>query len=64
VLALTVHRLSPGDQDVGNAAAEVTVLVTVAEKVPIAEARTEILKAIAVLRGRVEAARLAAPCRF
>ena len=44
------RRLSPGDHFVGNAAAEITVLRQVADKVPMADARTEILKAIAVLR--------------
>lgn len=53
VLQLAVRRLSPGDHYVGDAAAEITALRQVAEKVPIAEARTEILKAIGVLRGRV-----------
>jgi hypothetical protein len=50
---VATRRLSPGDHYVGDAAAEITVLRQVAEKVPIAEARTEILKAIAVLRDRV-----------
>jgi hypothetical protein len=53
VLQMTARRLSAGDHYVGDAAAEVTVLRQVAEKVPIADARTEILKAIAVLRDRV-----------
>ena len=53
VLQMAARRLSPGDHYVGDAAAEITVLRQVAEKVPIAEARTEILKAIAVLRDRV-----------
>ena len=44
--------LSPGDHYAGNAAAEITVLRDVASKVPVADARTEILKAIAVLRDR------------
>jgi hypothetical protein len=42
-----------GDTYVGDAAAEITVLRQVAEKVPITDARTEILKAIAALRDRV-----------
>jgi hypothetical protein len=53
VLQMATRRLSAGDHYVGDAAAEITVLRQVAEKVPIAEARTEILKAIAVLRDRV-----------
>jgi len=53
VLQLAARRLSPGDHYVGDAAAEITVLRQVAEKVPIADARTGILKAIAVLRDRV-----------
>jgi hypothetical protein len=52
VLGLAVRRLSPGDHFVGDAAAEITVLRHVANKVPIADARTEILKAIAILRDR------------
>jgi hypothetical protein len=50
---VAAHRLSQGDHYVGDAAAEITVLRQVAEKTPIAEARTEILKAVAVLRDRV-----------
>jgi hypothetical protein len=50
VLGLAVRRLSPGDHFVGDAAAEITVLSHAAERVPIAAARTEILKAVAVLR--------------
>jgi 3-deoxy-D-manno-octulosonate 8-phosphate phosphatase KdsC-like HAD superfamily phosphatase len=53
VLQMAARRLSPGDHYAGDAAAEITVLRQVAEKVPIADARTEILKAIAVLRDRV-----------
>src|SRR5580693_3758934 len=49
VLQMAARRLSAGDHYVGDAAAEITVLRQVAEKVPIADARTEILKAIAVL---------------
>jgi hypothetical protein len=52
VLQLAVRRLSPGDHFVGNAAAEITVLRQIADKVSIADARTEILKAVAVLRDR------------
>ncbi len=48
-----MRQLSPGDCYVGDAAAEITVLRQVAEKVLIADARTEILKAIALLRDRV-----------
>jgi hypothetical protein len=53
VLQMAARRLCAGDHYVGDAAAEITVLRQVAEKVPIADARTEILKAIAVLRDRV-----------
>jgi 3-deoxy-D-manno-octulosonate 8-phosphate phosphatase KdsC-like HAD superfamily phosphatase len=53
VLQMAARRLSPGDHYVGDAAAEITVLRQVAEKVPIADARAEVLKAIAVLRDRV-----------
>jgi hypothetical protein len=50
MVAIFFHRrLSPGDHFVGNAAAEITVLRQVADKVPMADARIEILKAIAVL---------------
>lgn len=52
VLRLTIRRLSPGDHFVGDAAAEITVLRQAAETVPIAYARTEILKAVAVLRDK------------
>lgn len=52
VLLLAVRRLSPGDNYVGDAAAEITVLRHAADKSPVADARTEILKAIAVLRDR------------
>lgn len=55
VLKLAVRRLSPGDHFVGDAAAEITVPLQVAEKVPCARARTEILKAVAVLRDRAGA---------
>ena len=49
---MVVRRLSPGDHSIGDAAAEITVLRQVAEKMPIAQARTEILKAFAVLRDK------------
>ena len=55
VLHLAVRRLSPGDNFVGDAAAEITVLRQLADKLPIAEARTEVLKAVAVLRDRASA---------
>lgn len=50
VLRLAIRRLSPGDHFVGDAAAEITVLRHAAEQMPVADARTEILKAVAVLR--------------
>jgi hypothetical protein len=53
VLEMAARRLSAGDHYVGDAAAEITVLCQVAEKVPLTDARTEIQKAIAVLRDRV-----------
>jgi len=52
VLELAIRRLSPGDHFVGDAAAEITVLSQAADQMPIADARTEILKAVAVLRDR------------
>jgi hypothetical protein len=52
VLRLAIRRLSPGDHFVGHAAAEITVLRQAAEQVPIADAKAEILKAVAVLRDR------------
>jgi hypothetical protein len=52
VLQLAVQRLSPGDHFVGDAAAEIAVLRDLAGKVPVAAARTEILKAVAVLRDK------------
>jgi hypothetical protein len=52
VLRLAIRRLSPGDHFVGDAAAEVTVLRHAADQLSIADARTEILKAVAVLRDR------------
>jgi hypothetical protein len=53
ILDLAIRRLSPGDHFVGDAAAEIAVLRQAAERVLIADARTEILKAVAVLRDRV-----------
>ena len=52
VLELAVRRLSPGDHFLGDAAAEITVLRDLADKVLVSHARTEILKAVAVLRDR------------
>jgi hypothetical protein len=52
ILRLAISRLSPGDHFVGNAAAEITVLRHAADHMPVADARTEILKAVAVLRDR------------
>jgi hypothetical protein len=52
ILQMAARRLSPGDHFVGDAAAEITVLHQIAEKLPFVDARTEILKAIAVLRDR------------
>lgn len=52
VLRLAIRRLSPGDHFVGDAAAEITVLRHAADQMPVAEARTEIRKAVAVLRDR------------
>jgi hypothetical protein len=52
VLRLAIRRLSPGDHFVGDAAAEMTVLHHAADQMPVADARTEILKAVAVLRDR------------
>jgi len=52
IIDLAICRLSPGDHFVGDAAAEITVLRQVAERVSIADARTEILKAVAVSRDR------------
>lgn len=52
VLRLAIRRLSPGDHFVGDAAAEITVLRHAADQMPVADARTEILKAVAVLRDR------------
>ena len=58
VFQLVVRCLSRGDHFIGDAAAEITVLRRVADKVPMADARTEILKAVAVLRDRAGALRL------
>jgi hypothetical protein len=52
VLRLAIRRLSPSDNYVGDAAAEITVLCHAADQMPVADARTEILKAVAVLRDR------------
>jgi limonene-1,2-epoxide hydrolase len=52
ILELAIRRLSPGDHFVGDAAAEITVLREAAERVPSADAPTEILKAVAVLRDK------------
>jgi hypothetical protein len=52
VLELAIRRLLPGDCFVGDAAPEITVLRQAAERVPLAEARAEVLKAVAVLRDR------------
>ena len=52
VFELTVRLFSPGDDFVGDAAAEITVLRQAADLMPIADARTEILKAVAALRDR------------
>jgi hypothetical protein len=54
LLELTAWRLSLGDHYVREAAAEITVLREVAEKLPLADARTAILEAIAVMSDRVE----------
>jgi hypothetical protein len=51
-LLVAARRLSQGDHLIGNAAAEITVLCKIAEKVPVAAARTEILKAVALLRDK------------
>lgn len=50
VLWLAIRRLSPDDLFSGDTAAEITVLHDIADKVPVADARTEILKSVAVLR--------------
>jgi hypothetical protein len=51
VLRLAMRRLSPGDFYAGDAAAEITVLRDAAGRV-VGEARTDILKAVAILTGR------------
>jgi len=53
VLRLAICRLSPGDNFVGDAAAEITVLRHAADQMLVADARTEMLKAVAVLRDRI-----------
>jgi hypothetical protein len=54
VLRLSIRRLSPGDFYAGDAAAEITLLRDIGNKVA-AEARTDVLKAVAILtdRGRL-----------
>ena len=47
-----MRRLSPGDHFVGDAAAEITVLRDLADKVLVSHARPELLKAVSVLRDR------------
>jgi hypothetical protein len=51
VLRVAMRRLSPGDFYAGDAAAEITVLRAAAGKV-VGEPRTDILKAVAVLRDK------------
>ena len=51
-LSLAVARLSKGDQLIDNVPAEVTSLTDVSNQITEPEARTEIRKAIAVLRDR------------
>jgi hypothetical protein len=51
VLRLAMRRLSPGDFYAGDAAAEITLLRDVAGKV-VGEARTDVLKAVAILAHR------------
>jgi hypothetical protein len=51
VLRLAMRRLSPGDVYAGDAAAEITLLRDIASKV-VGQARTDILKAVAVLHDR------------
>jgi hypothetical protein len=51
VLELAIRRLSPGDFYAGDAAAEITLLRDIAGKVT-GEARTDILKAVAILTDR------------
>jgi hypothetical protein len=52
VLELVARRLSPDDHYVGTAVAEITVLRDIAGNVT-GEARTDILKAVAILTDRV-----------
>lgn len=54
LLDVATRRRSPGGHYVGNAAADIIALRQVAEMLPFVDARMEILKAIAVLRARVE----------
>jgi hypothetical protein len=50
---MCLARLGPGDQKQSNfVPAEITLLRDIANKVPLATARTEILKAVAVLRDK------------
>jgi hypothetical protein len=51
VLRLAMRRLSPGDFYAGDAAAEITLLRDIANKI-IGEARTDVLKAVAILTDR------------
>jgi hypothetical protein len=52
VIDLAARRLSPGDNYVGDAAPEITVLRHAALRSPLPAARTEILKAVAILRDK------------
>jgi hypothetical protein len=51
VLRLAMRRLSPGDFYAGDAAAEITLLRDIAGKLT-GEARTDVLKAVAILADR------------
>ena len=51
VLRLAMRRLSPGDFYAGDATAEITLLRDIANKI-IGEARTDVLKAVAILTDR------------
>jgi hypothetical protein len=51
VVDLAIRRLSPGDFYAGDAAAEISVLRDIASKV-VAEARVDVLKAVAILTDR------------
>jgi hypothetical protein len=51
VLRLAMRRLSPGDFYAGDAAAEITLLRDMANKVS-GETRTDVLKAVAILTDR------------